>query len=109
MKYTQPDRLIRGEVGRLYGCRVIETNHAAALDGNKVANTFGEAIIFGDDPLIEGVAVPEELRAKIPQDFGRDKSIGWYFLGGWKLTWRSGTTPANDVIRESQVIFITST
>lgn len=107
MKYTQPERLIRGEIGRVYNTRVIETNHNAALDGNKVAGTFGEAIIFGDDPVIEGVAVPEELRAKIPQDFGRDKALGWYFLGGWKLAWRTSTTPSADDIRESHVIFVT--
>lgn len=106
MKYTQPDRLIRGEVGRIYGVRVVEQNFTGSLsNGVGASSVLGEAVIFGDDPVIEGVAVPEELRAKIPSDYGRDKAIGWYFLGGWKLTWKHTNT---DLIPESHVIFITS-
>ena len=106
MKYTQPDRLIRGEVGRIYGVRVVEQNYTGALlNGTGTSNVLGEAVIFGDDPVIEGVAIPEELRAKIPGDYGRDKAIGWYFLGGWKLTWKHRET---DTIPESHVIYNTS-
>lgn len=51
------------------------------------ANSIGEAVIFGDDAVIEGVVIPEEIRAKVPDDYGRSKGIAWYFLGGWKRVW----------------------
>ena len=108
-KYSQPESLIKGEVGRLWGCRVIESNNTAVLSNTLASNVLGEGFVFGDDPVIEGIAVPEELRAKIPQDYGRDKGVAWYFLGGWKLTWRTSSSgPGNDVIQESHVIHITS-
>ena len=107
-KYTKADMLMKGEVGRLYGCKVVETNHTAALLNSIASNVTGEALFFGDDPIVEGIAIPEELRGKIPGDYGRDKGVAWYFLGGWKLTWRTSTTPATDLIRESHVIHWTS-
>ena len=51
----------------------------------------GEAIFFGADPMIEGVAVAEEMRSKIPTDYGRDKGLAWYFLGNWSLTYDTAT------------------
>lgn len=108
LKYTRPEALMKGEVGRLYGCRVVESNHVAALSNSLASGTTGDALFFGDDPIVEGVAVPEELRGKIPQDYGRDKGLAWYFLGGWKLTWRTSTTPSTDTIIESHVIHWTS-
>ncbi len=85
-KYGDPERLFSGEVGRFYNCRFIEENHVLSntqADGS----TNGEAIFFGADAVMEGVAVPEELRAKVPTDYGRSRGVAWYFLGGWKKIW----------------------
>ncbi len=46
-----------------------------------------DAYMFGADTVREAVAVPEEVRVKIPSDYGRSKGIAWYFLGGWQLEW----------------------
>jgi hypothetical protein len=43
------------------------------------------AFFMGDDTVAEGIAVPEEMRGKIPSDFGRDKGIAWYYVGGFGL------------------------
>jgi hypothetical protein len=43
------------------------------------------AYFFGGDTVTEAVAIPEEIRAKIPGDFGRSKGIAWYYLGGFAL------------------------
>lgn len=40
---------------------------------------------FGSDTVAEAVAVPEEMRGKIPTDFGRSKGIAWYYLGGFGI------------------------
>ncbi len=84
--YGDPEKLFSGEVGRFYGVRFIKEN-------NVLSNTMGtdadrgEAIFFGADACMEGVAIPEELRAKIPTDFGRSQAIAWYALLGYKKIW----------------------
>ena len=40
---------------------------------------------MGGDTVAEGIAVPEEMRGKIPTDYGRSKGIAWYYLGGFGL------------------------
>lgn len=39
------------------------------------------AMFFGDDPVTEAAVVPEEVRGKLPEDYGRDRGAAWYFLG----------------------------
>ena len=99
-KYTQADRLFKGEIGRIYGVRVIETNHLDALSNGVGTNSvLGEALIFGEDPVVEAVAVPEELRAKIAEDYGRDKGVAWYALLGWNIVWDATTDGETRVVR----------
>ncbi len=86
-----------------YGVRFIEDNHAVP----KVLGTTsykGEAIFVGEDPAVEGIANPEELRYKIPGDYGRDKGIAWYFMGGFSLTWAANATAG-----QAKVVVVTST
>jgi hypothetical protein len=40
---------------------------------------------MGGDTVTEAICIPEEIRAKIPGDFGRSKGIAWYYLGGFGL------------------------
>jgi hypothetical protein len=47
----------------------------------------GEGFMAGKDTVMEGVAVPEQVRAKEVTDYGRSKGLAWYFLGGWQLIW----------------------
>lgn len=89
-KYTQADKLLSGEVGKIYRARVIITTHTDALT-KKNSGTVGEALLLGDDSVVEAVALPEELRAKTPDDYGRSKGIGWYFLGNWVHAWDFAT------------------
>ena len=44
------------------------------------------AMFFGDDPVTEAAIVPEEIRAKLPEDYGRDKGAAWYALTGFGIT-----------------------
>lgn len=80
-----PERLFSGEVGRYYGCRFIEENNV--LKNTLGGSTFGEAVFFGADAVMEGVAIPEEVRARVPGDYGRRKGIAWYAILGWKKIW----------------------
>lgn len=70
-----------GEVGRYEGCRFVEQTFIA-----KAGTTYTDwCYFFGKDTCAEGIAVPEEMRGKLPQDYGRDKGVAWYYLGGFGL------------------------
>jgi len=90
-----------GEVGRYENCRFIEQNevpkgHANDAEFTNVAGTnyiytavddawanglSSWVLFFGADTVAEAPSVPEEIRAKLPQDFGRDNAVAWYYMG----------------------------
>jgi N4-gp56 family major capsid protein len=87
-KYTDAhaDNIFRGEIGKYYQVRFVEeTNFLSNAIGASTA--YGEGVLFGADAVMEGVAVPEEIRANVPADFGRDQRLAWYFLGAWQKIW----------------------
>lgn len=84
-KYTSEGyaRIASGEIGRYEDIRFVEqTNIAKAGWINGKSN---QAHFFGGDTVAEGIAVPEEMRGKIPTDFGRSRGIAWYYVGGFGL------------------------
>lgn len=75
--------IMNGEIGRYENTRFIEqTNIAKASWTNSKSNW---AYFFGADTVAEGIAIPEEMRGKIPTDYGRSRGIAWYYLGGFGL------------------------
>ena len=90
--------IYNGEIGKYEGVRFIEqTNipHGNYNSGNYVtASSFTPWVnglsdwiyFFGEDTVAEALVVPEEMRGKIPTDYGRAKGIAWYYLGGFALT-----------------------
>jgi N4-gp56 family major capsid protein len=100
-QYTETGlaHIFNGEIGRYESTRFIEQTfipkggaaNATSFDpwtNNAQAWTnalSSWAFIFGGDTVTEAVCVPEEIRAKIPGDFGRSRGIAWYYLGGFGL------------------------
>jgi N4-gp56 family major capsid protein len=75
--------IMNGEIGRYEGVRFIEqTNIAKSVWTNAKSNW---AYFFGQDTVAEGIVVPEEMRGKIPTDFGRSRGIAWYYMGGFGI------------------------
>lgn len=37
------------------------------------------------DTVNEALVIPEEIRAKLPGDYGRSGGIAWYYLGGFGI------------------------
>lgn len=75
--------ILNGEIGRYEGMRFVEQTGIANAGWT---NAKSDAVyFFGDDTVAEGIAVPEELRGKIPGDYGRSRGIAWYYLGGFGL------------------------
>ncbi len=79
--------IMNGEKGRYEGIRFVEqTNVPVALNGAGTA--FGatdRGFFFGSDTVTEAFAIPEEIRGKIPTDYGRSRGIAWYAELGFGL------------------------
>ena len=91
--------ILNGEMGRYEGMRYLKQNqipkggaiNSATFDPySNTADpwTSGKSswIYFaGEDTVGEAIVVPEEIRAKLPTDYGRSKGIAWYALVGYGL------------------------
>jgi N4-gp56 family major capsid protein len=75
--------IMNGEIGRYENVRYVEqTNVAKAAWTNAKSDWI---FFFGSDNVAEAIAVPEEMRGKIPTDYGRSKGVAWYYLGGFGI------------------------
>src|SRR3990167_5830799 len=100
--YANSEGYYKGEVGRLpyYHTRFILSNHVSALSNGVGTNSvLGEALIFGEEPIVEAVVTPEEIREKIPGNFGLDKALAWYYLGGFEKAWDYSADSEEHIIR----------
>ena len=87
-------RVMSGEIGRYEGIRFVSQTNIAA-EANWATNAKSNAAyFFGADTVTEAVACPEELRAKIGEDYGRDRGIAWYALLAFGITHADATSTA---------------
>lgn len=89
-KYTKPENMWAGEIGRYFGCRFVEETHLLSniLGGTSGTNgSYGAALFFGKDAVAYGIATPPELRIKEITDYGRSKGVAWYGILGFHKTW----------------------
>jgi N4-gp56 family major capsid protein len=88
-------KIMKGEIGTYEGIRfVAQTNISKYTTFGASANT-NWAYFFGADTVAEGLVIPEEVRGKIPGDYGRSKGVAWYYLGGFAITHNWGTSDTN--------------
>lgn len=101
-QYTETglEQIKNGEIGRTNDCRFIQQTVIPA-GGAADSTTFDAftntadawnaaaapdwAFFFGEDTVCEAVHTEEEIRAKIPDDYGRSKGIAWYALLGYGI------------------------
>lgn len=99
------EMIMNGEIGRSYeNVRIVEQT-TIPVGGAADSTTFdpftdtGDAwntatpsgaadwmFVFGADTVCEAIHTEEEIRAKIPDDFGRSRGIAWYALLGYGIT-----------------------
>jgi N4-gp56 family major capsid protein len=84
--------IMNGEIGRYENVRYVEqTNIAKGTGTDGTTQTVwsqGKSdwiFFFGNDTVAEAIACPEEMRGKIPSDYGRSKGVAWYYLGGFGI------------------------
>jgi len=89
--------IMNGEIGRYESTRFVEQTHVAkggAEDSttwdfrtpdpwNNGASDW--AFFMGSDTVAEAIVIPEEIRGRIPTDYGRSRGIAWYYLGGFGI------------------------
>jgi hypothetical protein len=100
-QYTETGlaHIFNGEIGRYESFRFIEQT-AIPKGGAANSTTYDPwsgtaspwtnalsswAFMMGGDTVTEAVCVPEEIRAKLPGDYGRSRGMAWYYLGGFGL------------------------
>lgn len=100
-KFSYPRKLLNGEIMEetVYNCRFVITDNSDALSNAKGSNSIGEALLIGDDAVVEGVALKEELRYKLAVKYGRDKGLAWYAVLGFKKPWDYVTDGEEHIIR----------
>lgn len=100
--YTETglNMMFESEMGRYGGFVFVEQTNipkggaedSTTFDAfNNTADAWNNAksswvLFFGGDTVMECVITPEEVRAKIPTDFGRSHAAAWYYCGGFGLT-----------------------
>lgn len=89
--------IFNGEIGRYENIRYTEQTNVAkggaadvsgftGITNNAWDQGFSDWIFFfGEDTVMEGVVVPDEMRAKIPGDYGRSKGVAWYSITGFGI------------------------
>ena len=70
--------IMNGEKGRYEGIRFIEQTNVPVTVFPSAATVTDRGYFFGSDTVVEAFAIPEEIRGKIPTDFGRSRGIAWY-------------------------------
>ena len=85
--YTGTDKLIDSEIGEYAGVKFVEENNALSSPAGTSTAGFAQAIYFGSDNVVEGVAVAPHIRYKIPQGYGRDRGESNYAVLGFTQVW----------------------
>jgi N4-gp56 family major capsid protein len=75
--------IMNGEIGRYEGARYVEQTNIAKSSWSTSLSDW--VFFFGEDTVAEAIAVPEEMRGKIPTDYGRSQGVAWYYLGGFGI------------------------
>jgi N4-gp56 family major capsid protein len=90
--------IFKGEMGRYESVRFVEQTFipeggaadSTTFDPAGTADPWNNAksswaFFCGEDTVAEAIVIPEEIRAKLPGDYGRAKGIAWYYLGGYGI------------------------
>ena len=85
-QYADPEYRANAEVGQYYGCRfVLDTARLSDAVGS--GTQYGEGVFFGQEAVLEAMALQPEVRMKIPSDYGRSKGVAWYGIMQFKKMW----------------------
>lgn len=99
--------IMNGEIGRYEGMRFVEQTNVAkggaedsATYNFRTADAWNNGasdwiFFFGEDTVAEALVIPEEIRGKIPTDYGRSRGVAWYALSGFGIVHGSAGDTVN--------------
>lgn len=90
-QYAEPTFRYNDEIGRYYSVRFVEENNYLS---NAVNTSYSQAVMFGEEAVMECVALPEEVRYW-EEDGGRSKKYAWYSILGFKKIWSQKNDDTN--------------
>ena len=93
-QYTTPEYRHNNEVGQYYNTRFVQD---VQFLSNTKNTSYGEAVFFGQEAVLEATAMLPELRMKTPMDYGRSKGIAWVATMGFKKMWSLTNDDLNSV------------
>lgn len=96
-QYADPQYRHNNEVGQYYACRFVIDNSGNLKDNVGNGSQYGEGFFFGQESVLEAIALAEEVRMKIPTDYGRSKGIAWYAIMQFKKMWTLSSDDLNSV------------
>ena len=70
--------IMNGEKGRYEGIRFVEQTNVPVVAFPSTSTATDRGFFFGSDTVVEAFAIPEEIRGKIPTDYGRSRGVAWY-------------------------------
>jgi len=68
-------RIAAGEIGRYEGIRFFQQTNIGTKGWTN--SKSDEAFFFGADTACEAIVEPEQIRAKLPGDYGRSRGMAW--------------------------------
>jgi N4-gp56 family major capsid protein len=92
--------IMNGEKGRYEGVRFVEHTNISRTTlqtGWGTPDATGardKGFFFGQDTVVEAFSIPEEIRGKIPTDFGRSRGIAWYAILGYGIVHNDSANPS---------------
>lgn len=92
-QYAEPEFRFKEEVGQYYGCRMVNDLNVAS-NAIGASSLYGEGFVFGDEAVLEAVALPEEVRYE-EEDVGRSKTLAWLAILGFKKMWTLSSDDLN--------------
>jgi N4-gp56 family major capsid protein len=85
-QYADPQYRHNKEVGQYYSVRfALDKQFLSDAVGN--GSQYGEAVFFGQEAVLEAIALLPEIRIKIPTDYGRSKGVAWLAIEAFKKMW----------------------
>jgi N4-gp56 family major capsid protein len=89
--YQGTEKLVDHEIGEFAGVKFVEENNALSSPAGTNSVGFAQAVYFGADNVVEGIAVAPHIRYKVPSGFGRDRGEANYAILGFDQVWNYST------------------
>ncbi len=92
----KPSGLLTGYIGTFDKFDIYQSDNDIVFPplqgtGGDTSLPPGRGVVFGEDAVYKAVAEPVTILSDFSKDFGRDRALAWFFMGGWKSRYPTAT------------------